>query len=171
MCIVRLYLKTFWNHQTVYIFTFVSMKFSDNSIGAFNWTLTCWRIKLEAKDKSASSAPDLHFVIHRNNTTEKAFVCTIFIFLVHDTILCPSRAKDTRFRPYAQKIHVLKISNPTKSFDPLRHLKSLAPGRGHGKEITRFFLFTSTVFNILLLHRTTEYIPYQDSRGPFSKFT
>ena len=115
--------------------------------------------------------PDLYFVIHRNNTTEKVFGCTIFILPVHDTILCPSRAKDTRFRPYAQKIHVSKISNPTKSFDPLRHLKSLAPGRGHGKEVTRFFLFTSTVFNILLLHRTTEYIPYQDSRGPFSKFT
>ena len=72
---------------------------------------------------------------------------------------------------YAQKIQVSKISKPTKSFDPLRHLKSLAPGRGHGKEVTRFFLFTSTVFNILLLHRTTEYIPYQGSRGPFSKFT
>ena len=50
MCIVRLYLKTFWNHQTVFIFTFVSMKFSDNSTGTFNQKLTCWRIKLEAKD-------------------------------------------------------------------------------------------------------------------------
>lgn len=42
MCIVRLYLKTFSNHQTVFVFKFVSMKFSDSSTGAFNRKLTCW---------------------------------------------------------------------------------------------------------------------------------
>ena len=67
--------------------------------------------------------PDLHFVIHRNNTTEKAFICTIFIFLVHDTILCPSRAKDTRFRPYPQIF--LRPKNPgIENFKPHKILRS-----------------------------------------------
>ena len=98
MCIVRLYLKTCSNHQTVFIFTFVSIKFSDNSTGALNRKLmTCWGVKLVSVKR-----PDLYFVIHRNNTTEKVFGCTIFILPVHDTILCPSRAKDTRFRQIPQ---------------------------------------------------------------------
>ena len=67
--------------------------------------------------------PDLYFVIHRNNTTEKVFVCTIFIFPVHDTILCPSRAKDTRFRPIPQIF--LPSKNPgIENFKPHKILRS-----------------------------------------------
>lgn len=97
MCIVRLYLKTCSNHQTVFIFTFVSTRLSDNSTGAFNRKLTCWGIKLVNLKR-----PDLNFVIHRNNTTEKVFVGTIFIFPVHDTI----------FLSHPREGHAVSLNTP-----------------------------------------------------------
>ena len=99
---------------------------------AFNRKLTCWGIKLVSLKR-----PDLNFVIHRNNTTEKVFVGTIFIFPVHDTIFLSlpreghAVSLNTPKSPTPKKIQVSKISNPTKSFDHSRHLQSLAPRRGH----------------------------------------
>ena len=73
------------------------------STGSWPADASNWRPRISIVSlKLSLKRPDLYFVIHRNNTTEKVFVCTIFIFPVHDTILCPSRAKDTRFRPIPQ---------------------------------------------------------------------
>ena len=121
MCIVRLYLKTFWNHQTVFIFTFVSMKFSDNSTGTFNQKLTCWRIKLEAKDWSASRALICIssftgiILLRKYLSALFLFFPSMIPFLVRPAWRTRGFAQYPKFS-YPPKIQVSKISNPTTSF-------------------------------------------------------
>lgn len=170
MCIVRLYLKTCSNHQTVFIFTFVSTRLSDNSTGAFNRKLTCWGIKLVSPSALIwiSSFTGIIQLRKYSSALFLFFPCIIPYF-------CPTRAKDTRFRSIPQNL--LPPKHPgIENFKPHKILRSL-PSPAISSSWKRAWIRSNKVFrfqeywNNLLLHRTTEYILYQDSRGPFSKYT
>ena len=122
MCIVRLYLKTCSNHQTVFIFTFVSMKFSDNSTGAFNPKLTCWGHQIGASSSALICISSFTGII-----LLRKYLSALFLFfpcmIPYFVRPAQARAKDTRFRPIPQiflppsppqKIQVLKNFKPHK---------------------------------------------------------
>ena len=108
------------------------------STGSWPADASNWRPRIS---QPSLKRPDLYFVIHRNNATEKVFFCScsaLFLFFpcMIPYFVRPARrtrgfAKYPKFS-YPQKIQVSKISNPTKSFKSPRHLNSLAPRRGHG---------------------------------------
>jgi len=160
MCIVRLYLKTFSNHQTVFIFTFASMKFSDNLTGAFNRKLTCWGHQIGGQGLVSLKRPVLYFVIRRNNTTEKVFVCTIFIFPVHDTILsfvpreghAPKNPGIENFKP-----HKIRRSPPSPEISSSRERAWIRSNKGFSfsRELKHFIIATNhRVYTVPWLQRS-----------------
>ena len=157
MCIVRLYLKTCSNHQTVFIFTFVSMKFSDNSTGAFNRKLTCWGHQIGASSSALiciSSFTGIILLRKYLSALFLSFPCMIPYFV--------RPARRTRGFPqypkfsYPPNIQVLKNFKPHKITPSPEISSSYERARIRSNNV---FLFHE-YWNILLLHHRVYTAPW-----------